>query len=225
MSQHSRRDLLAGVPASLSAAALLRGGAAAPGIEARAVWLHLNNLFEADPVQGKEQVGRTVRKLAEHNFNLVLPWVTSDYFVALDDSKYREKNRSAAWDSLGVLIEECARAGLSVEIWYAFTEYRNAKSSDYDPRVGGDPKWAALRINEYRPDPQTGLIAPRKWEDVCPQHPEARKWQLRHLVKVLQRYPKLRGIHIEEPGYTYRGNCLCSLCMEIFPKIYAGPLP
>ena len=211
-------------PASLYAANQA-GGAAAAAMEARAVWLHLPGMFDAHPAKGKEQVHATVQKLAEHNFNLILPWVTSDYLVALDHPEYQQKIPNAAWDSLGVLVEESARAGLSVDIWYAFTEYRSGEGSDYDPRVGGDPKWAALRINEYRPDPQTGQIAPRIWEDVCPQHPEARKWQLRHLVKVLQRYPKLGGIHIEEPGYTYRGNCLCSLCMEIFPRIYGGPLP
>src|SRR5260370_3951021 len=183
---------------TLLAAAGLARGATAPETEARAVWLHLPNMFDADPAKGKEQVHSTVQKLAEHNFNLVLPWVTSDYLVALDDPEYQKKNRNASWDSLGVLIEECARAGLRVDIWYAFTEYRNPKSSDYDRRVGGDPQWAALRINEYRPDPQTGAIAPRKWEDVCPQHPGARKWQISRLVKLLERYPKLRGIHIEE---------------------------
>jgi uncharacterized lipoprotein YddW (UPF0748 family) len=91
--------------------------------------------------------------------------------------------------------------------------------------VGGDPNWAAVRINEYRPDPQTGVVAPRKWEDVCPQHPGARKWQLSRMVKALERYPKLGGIHIEEPGYTYRGNCVCDLCLEVFAKMYGAPLP
>lgn len=223
MADASRRDFVKLVPASLTAAGL--ASAAAAGTEARAVWLHLPNMFDADPAKGKEQVRSTVRKLADSRFNLVLPWVTSDYLVALEDAEYRQGNPNAAWDSLGVLIDECARAGLSVDIWYAFTEYRNRKSSDYNPRVGGDPQWAALRITEYRADPKTGQIAPRKWEDVCPQHPGMRRWQLGHLVKVLKRYPRLGGIHIEEPGYTYRGNCLCGLCMEVFPKIYGGPLP
>ena len=193
--------------------------------EARAVWLHLANLNEADPVKGKEHLRRTVQKLADSRFNLVLPGMTTDYLVALEDAGYRRANPGAGWDSLGVLIDECARAGLSVDIWYAFTEYRDAKSSDYNPRVGGNPQWAALRMNEYRPDPKTGQLAPRKWEDVCPQHPGPRRWQLGHLAKLLERYPKLGGIHIEEPGYTYRGNCLCPLCMEVFPKLYGGPLP
>ena len=205
-----RRDFVALAPASLAAAG-------AP-TEARAVWLHLTSMFDADPAKGREQVRATVGKLAESNVNLILPWVTSDYLVALEDAAYRPGQPGSGWDSLGVLIEEAARAGLSVETWYAFTEYRNAKSSDYDPRVGGDLKWAALRLNEYRGEP-------RKFEDVCPQHPGMRKWQMARLAKVLKRYPKLGGIHIEEPGYTYRGNCLCDLCQEVFPKLYGAPLP
>ena len=224
MTQFPRRDFVRLAPIAIGAAGLAAGASAA-GAEARAVWLHLSSLFDADPGKGKEQVRSIVQKLAESNFNLVLPWVTSDYLVALEHAQYRKGQPGAAWDSLGVLIEESARAGLSLDIWYAFTEYRNAASSDYDPRVGGDPKWAAMRITEFRPDPKTGQIAPRKWEDVCPQHPGMRKWQLSLLSKVLKRYPALGGIHIEEPGYTYRGNCLCDLCLEIFPKLYGGPLP
>src|SRR5215470_6617674 len=132
-----RRNFMRLAPASLYAAN--QAGRAAAAAEARAVWLHLPRMFDADPAQGKEQVHRTVQRLAEHNFNLILPWITSDYLVALDDAEYQKQLRNASWNSLGVLIEESARAGLSVDIWYAPTEYRNAKSSDYDPRVGGDP--------------------------------------------------------------------------------------
>ncbi|HWB98851.1 MAG TPA: family 10 glycosylhydrolase [Bryobacteraceae bacterium] len=217
MSEIARREFLALVPASLAAAPSTAG-------EARAVWLHLPNMFDADAAKGREQVHRTVQKLAEHNFNLILPWVTSNYLVALDDAEYRKEIPNAGWDSLGVLVEESARVGLAVHTWYAFTEYRNERSSDYNPRVGGDPKWAALRSNEFRPDPVTGKIAPRKWEDVCPQHPGMRKWQLGHLARMMERYPKLGGIHIEEPGYTYTGNCLCDLCRETFARLYGAPL-
>ena len=49
-----RRDLIALLPASLTAAG----------------WLAAQRC--------------TVQTLAEHNFNLVLPWVASDYLVALD---------------------------------------------------------------------------------------------------------------------------------------------
>jgi len=67
---------------------------------------------------------------------------TSDYLVALEDPELQKKNRKQAgmpWAS----YRECSRASLR-SIWYAFTEYRNSKSSDYDPRVGAI-QVAALR--------------------------------------------------------------------------------
>src|SRR5215472_14366483 len=101
-----RRNFMKLAPASLYAAN--QAGRAAAAAEARAVWLHLPRMFDADPAKGKEQVHTTVQKLAEHNFNLILPWVTSDYLVALDHPEYQQKIPNAAWDSLGVLIEESA---------------------------------------------------------------------------------------------------------------------
>ena len=196
------------------------------GAEARAVWLHLSTMFDADAAKGKEQVHATVQRLAEHNFNLILPWVTSEYLAALldRDAEYLKQCPNAAWDSMAVLLEESAKAGLGVDVWYGPTEYRTGPDApDYTPRLGGDPSWSAVRINEFRPD-SAGKIAPRKWEDVCLQHAGARTWQLKRMVKFLDRYPSISGLHIEEPGYSYRGNCLCALCREVFEKLYGAPL-
>src|SRR5262249_15480537 len=171
------------------------------------------------------QVRAMVRRLADTHFNLILPWIKSDHLVALEDAEYGKKHPTASWDALGRVSEEAARAGVSVQIWDAFTEYRAAGSPDFEPPVGVHPQWAARRIDELLPDPKTGKIAARRMEDVCPQHPAARRWQLDLLVKALDRYPQLGGVHIEEPGYTYQGNCVCDLCLEAFPKLYGAPLP
>jgi len=58
-------------------------------------------MFDADPAKGKEQVHSTVQKHAEHNFNLVLLWVTSDY---------RPKEKSQC--ELGFLGRSAARRPL-----------------------------------------------------------------------------------------------------------------
>src|SRR5262249_43091950 len=146
----------------LSQAAHGRAQNAAATLEARGVWLHPENLFDADPAKGKEQVRAMVRRLGDAHFNLILPWIKSDYLVALEDAEYRKKHPTAGWDALGALIEEATRAGISVQLWYAFTEYRSAGSPDFDPRVGGNPQWAARRIDEMAPDPKTGKIAARR---------------------------------------------------------------
>jgi uncharacterized lipoprotein YddW (UPF0748 family) len=181
-------------------------------------------MFDADPVKGKEQVRVAVRRLAEAHFNLILPWTTSGYLVALDHPEYLAFHPTARWDALGVLVDEASRAGLAVHLWYAFSEDRSRNSPDFDPRVGGNPEWAARRIRESVPDPRTGKVMPCRWDDVCPLHPEARQWQGALLGKTFQRYPALKGIHIEEPGYD-NGQCVCDLCLKVFPEIYGKPLP
>ena len=215
---------------------MLRIAAASPAIqsaklkgstmlEARGVWLYPESMFAADPLKGKEQIRATIGRLADARFNLVLPWIGSGYLVALDDEKYRRDHLTARWDAIGVLIEEAHGAGLDSHIWYSFTSYRSPSSPDLDPRVGGDPNWAARHIKEFRSDSNTGRPEPLKMEDVCPQHPGLRRWQRELLTRMLRRYPLLRGLHIEEPGYNYAGYCLCDLCLEVFPKIYGEPLP
>jgi hypothetical protein len=51
-------------------------------------------VFDADPAKGKEQIHGTMQKLAEHNFSLILPWVTSEDLVALDDAEYQENTQT-----------------------------------------------------------------------------------------------------------------------------------
>lgn len=198
---------------------------ASSNLEARGVWLHPESMFDADEGKGKEQVRTAVGRLAAAGFNLVLPWIRSAYLVALEDERFREGHPTARWDVLGYLIHEAQRAGLQSEIWYAFTSYRTPGSPDFDPRVGGDPSWAARRITEYKPDPGTGKPVTLKMEDACPQHPRMRRWQQDLLVRAFKRYPLLRGLHVEEPGYNYAGYCLCDLCLKVFPKIYGVALP
>jgi hypothetical protein len=182
-------------------------------------------MFDADPVKGKEQVRATVARLANARFNLVLPWIRSGYLVALNEETYRKEHPTAGWDALGVLIEEANSAGLDSHIWYSFTSYRKPSSPDFDPRLGGDPNWAARHINQLRSGPTPGGPNPPKMEDVCPQHPGSRRWQRDLLTRALSRYPLLRGLHIEEPGYNYPGYCICDLCLEVFPRIYGRALP
>ena len=106
---------------------------------------------EPDPVKGKEELRATVQRLVDSHFNLILPWVTFGYLVALDNTDYQKSHPAAGWDALGYLIQEATRQGLAVHLWYSFTEYREADSPDFDPQVGGNPEWAARRIDELVP--------------------------------------------------------------------------
>ncbi len=193
--------------------------------EVRGVWIHPEQTFDADPTRGKKQIQAAVRWLADAHFNLILPWTTDGYLVASDHPEYLASHPLAQWDALGYLIKEASRVGLDTQLWYAFAEYRSRQSPDFDPRVGGNLQWAARRLGELIPDPKTGKVASRLWENVCPQHPEARLWQMDLLRKAFQRYPQLKGMHVEEPGYRYTDECVCDLCLEVFPKLNGKPLP
>jgi len=222
--------MLSGLAAAklLFGAALVASGAAAdkaPEVEVRGACLHPESAFDADPARGKQQVAETVRKLAQANFNLILPWTKSGYLVALVDADYQKDHPTARWDALGTLIEEASKHGIAVHLWYSFTYYKSAKSPEFDPKKQGDPKWAARRIDELLPDPKSGKVSPRRMADVCPQHPAARRWQLALLSRTLDRYPRLTGVHVEEAGFGYRGNCVCDLCQGIFLKLHDTPLP
>jgi uncharacterized lipoprotein YddW (UPF0748 family) len=219
-----RRRFLALAQAALAGPGLAAAAGSAVGSETRGVWMHPERLFSADPSEGKRQVRELVEKFALANFNLVLPWIKSDYLVALDSPLYAESHPTARWDALGVLIDECATRKISVEMWYGFTDYRDAKSPDYDPRVGGDPTWTARRLDELVPDPKTGKTVPFRLDNVCPQHWQARLWQQKLLLKAAARYPLLGGIHIEEPGYGEPGYCLCDLCQETFSRLHGRKL-
>lgn len=222
-----RRNFLTFAPRLVGACGLAASAVAnstSSSSEVRGVWIHPGRMFDVDPVKGRQQVQSAVRHLADAHFNLILPWIPAGYLVALDHTEYLAFHPSARWDALGVLIDEGARAGLAVHLWYAFSEDRSRNSPDFDPRVGGNPEWAARRIHELIPDPRTGRVRPRQWDDVCPLHAEARHWQLALLRKTFQRYPELKGIHIEEPGYD-DGQCVCDLCLKVFPELYGRSLP
>ena len=94
-------------------------------------------------------------------------------------------------------------------------------SPDFNPQHGGNPGWAARQVDELVPDKTTGQVTPRRMQCVCPLHAEARAWELKLIEKMLDRYPLVTGVHIEEPGYD-KGNCVCDLCLQRLRTVY-GP--
>lgn len=198
--------------------------ASRPKHEVRAIWIHPEQHTDADETKGRAQIRETVQRFAKANFNTLLPWTVSGYLEALDTPSYREKHPTAAWNSLGVLLEEAKREGLDVDLWYSFTDYRDASSPEFNPAVGGSKEWAAKRIDEI--DPKQTLV-PMKYkrvDNVCPQHYPARAWMLGQLKHTLDRYPTLHGLHIEEPGYGTEGYCLCDLCTTTYEQLYGKKL-
>ncbi len=190
--------------------------ASQPAPEIRAIWVHIESRFSADPQTGRAQVRRFVERAARANLNLILPWIRSEYIAALDDPSYASACPVARWDALGELIQAARERGISVHPWYSFTYYKSSASPEFNPKHGGNPAWAARRIDELIPDAKTGKTVDRRFADCCPRHAEARAWQVRWIEHLLDRYPTLDGFHIEEPGFGYPGNCVCDQCLREF---------
>jgi len=185
--------------------------------------VHPESQFSADPEKGRREVREFVRRFAQANFNLILPWIRSVYVAALTDETYRKSVPIAGWDALGELVKAAHESNIQVQVWYSFTGYRETNSPDFNPRLGGSPAWAGRGIDELVPDKTSGKVTPRRMRDICPLHPEGRQWQLRLIESLLDRHPNIAGIHIEEPGYSGVGNCVCDLCLELFKSTYGFP--
>lgn len=189
-------------------------------VETRAVYVHPENQFSTDPATGKQEIRHLVESLAQANFNLIFPWVRSEYLAALTDTSYQQKVPIAKWDALGELVRVAHEKGMQVHLWYSFTHYKSVSSPDFDPKHGGSPEWAAKKLDELVPNQITGQVVPPRIEDVCPNHPEARIWEENQIYNALGRYPLISGVTIEEPGYGSRGYCVCALCRQIFQQAH-----
>jgi uncharacterized lipoprotein YddW (UPF0748 family) len=127
----------------------------------------------------------------------------------------------ARWDALGEIIKAARARGVAVHVWYSFTHYESPESPEFNPRHKGNPAWAARRVSERVPEKAAGSkYPPIPMEDVCPLHPEARRWQLDLIETLVDRYPALEGIHIEEPGYGYPDFCVCDSCLGLLKRLY-----
>jgi uncharacterized lipoprotein YddW (UPF0748 family) len=195
-----------------------------PAKEVRAIWIHPEQHTAADEKEGKAQIKATVERYARANFNLLLPWTVSGYLAALDHEEYRKEHPTAKWDYLGVLIDEATKAGLDVDMWYSFTDYRDPKSPEFNTALGGSADWMAKRLDEVVPSQTLMKLDEQRVDNVCPQHYQARAWIQAQLERIIARYPKLHGLHIEEPGYGTRGYCVCKLCIAVFEQLHGRKL-
>ena len=193
--------------------------------EMRAIWIHPEQHTSANEAEGRKQIKATVDRYAAANFTHLLPWTVTAYLAALDHEEYRKDHPTARWDWLGYLAEEASKAGLETHMWYSFTEYREDNSPEFNPAIGGNPEWKAQRLDEIRPDQTLYKFEWHKVPSVCPQHHTARHVIQAQLDRTLARYPKLSGLHIEEPGYATTGYCVCDLCRNIYRQLHGESLP
>lgn len=187
--------------------------------EARGLWTHVTQMISPDPEQGHKDIEAIVNRMARARLNLLLPWVRSEYVGALMDPEFPRDNafaRLAEWDALGELIAAAHKREIETHLWYSFTHYKSRLSHE----MRQHPEWAARRLDEIVPGHETGKVHPPRMTDVCNMHPGARQLELEMLTFLLDRYPLATGVHIEEPGFGYAGNCFCNLCNQTFKLAY-----
>ncbi len=186
--------------------------------ELRGVFVRLEQEFGSDPIAGRIRLTDLVERLAAANINYLLPWVRSEYIASVTDSSYTVP--CAKWDALKELTEAAAARNIKVHLWYSATYYKQPKSPDFNPEHRGSPMWAAVAKSELPSvDLEANEVRPRM-DTVCLVHPEARAWELELITNTLSRYPLISGVHIEEPGYGGRHQCLCPKCQLLFKQIY-----
>jgi uncharacterized lipoprotein YddW (UPF0748 family) len=201
------------VSAYLAAAALAvvftcNGQALAAGSpELRAIWINLEPQFRMcaeNPDQGRQAVRTFVDNLADSNFNVIFAWVLSTYAPAVTNAKFRALNPAAGCDALGEMVAEAKTRGIQVHLWVSVTQYKQYNSPEFNPALGGNPQWAA------RPAPGQGSSVPYQ---MCLIRPDARAYELKLIKQLLDRYPYISGVQIEEAGYETPGYCSDNSCL------------
>ncbi len=170
---------------------------ALPDGELRAVWWY-GPKQKRDREQCLAEAGAMLDWLKAAGFNTIMLTVHSLYLAALERPELAAKAPGADWDSWGNVLKLADDRGLQVHAWYPPWTYKRAHSSV--ERVD-HPQWMSVYIG-VRPSDST----------VCFVNAQSRQFQLDLLRGLLERYPRLAGLHIEEPGHPI---CHCDYCAKL----------
>lgn len=171
-----------------------------PDGELRAIWCGLPKAKEREA--GLREIGETVGKLKRAGLNTLLIWTESVYIAALDHVEFQQAEPRAAWDALGETIQAAKQHGLQVHVWYSPWVYKTVSRA---VELKEHPDWAAVSAK--------GVVDK---EGICFVRPEVRQFELDLLGKLLDRYPDLTGLHIEEPGFNWGADyCYCDHCQQL----------
>lgn len=171
-----------------------------PDGELRAVWCGLPKAQKRE--EGLREIRANLDKLKASGFNTLFVWTPSLYLAALDRPELRAAEPQAAWDALGEVIRAAKERGLQVHVWYSPWIYKQASRA---VELRDHPDWAAVSAKGTADK-----------EGVCFARPEVRQFELDLLGKLIDRYPDLAGIHLEEPGYNWGADyCYCDRCRKL----------
>jgi hypothetical protein len=193
----------------------------------RGVWLSLfspADLFcrdgEPDGVPSAEGIARVVSLLGNSGFNTIFVMADCWYSYSITHPEYQDANPLAAWDGLGVLIQEASARGMQVHPSLPLVNHRNyprGRPPDFSPECGGSPAWRARYV-----EPSGRVV--ESDTNACPSRPETRAWQAELCRRLMQRYPTLSCLQLEEPGFDDRNFCACDECRRQFQQLHGADL-
>jgi len=144
-------------------------------------------------------------RLKSLGINTIFYW-TPSLCIATRAGMPQADDPAAGWDLFGELLRRAHGMGMRVHAWYSPWIYKE-KSRGYELRA--HPDWACVNGE-----------GKSSREGICLARSDVRAFQLELLDKLVEQYPSLDGIHIEEPGYPWGDYCYCPHCKQQFRELF-----
>jgi uncharacterized lipoprotein YddW (UPF0748 family) len=200
-----------------------------PAPEIRAAWLSLFDPFDLfaeteRPERGPSTAGvqQVFDILGAVGFNTVFVMVDSWYAYSIVHPDYQPKKSLAEWDAFGEVLRAASQRGITVHLSFPLVNDRGYPQGTHQPpdftvASGGNPAWRARYLAA------DGELSDSR-SNVCPSRPETRAWEARLLRELLERYPEVTQVQLEEPGYDTPVHCVCDECRRQYASRYGGDL-
>ncbi|MHC4249680.1 MAG: glycoside hydrolase family 10 protein [Planctomycetota bacterium] len=196
----SDADLLSSYSALRRARSELEGifieHASSPQTELRAVWCHAPSMADWDA---------TFRTLAGAGFNAFIPNMchARDAFYP---SLYLKPSKKLPGDRMTPMLDAAARHEIEVHVWKVNWNLWWHDRADYE---------ALVRAGRIAVD-RKGNVAAFDVAFLCPSHPENRRLEVDSMLEIVERFPRIAGIHFDYIRYRGPDYCYCGGCRERF---------
>ncbi|MFQ6098167.1 MAG: family 10 glycosylhydrolase, partial [Armatimonadota bacterium] len=158
-----------------------------PDGELRAVWW--GSVKAADRDAGLKEIEESLDTLKRAGFNTIFASASSLYIAALNRPELRADEPRAAWDAFGEVLKAASARGMQVHAWFSPWIYKHKYRA---VELRDHPEWAAVNSEGVANDGA-----------VCFIRPEVRQFEITLVTRIIERYPDLAGIHVEEPGHPW----------------------
>jgi hypothetical protein len=170
-----------------------------PDGELRAIWGPLPKSMQRDA--GLREIAASLDKIKAGGLNTFFVWTPSAYFAALDQPELQKREPQAGWDGLKEVLRAAKERRIEVHLWYSPWIYKEKSRA---VELQRHPEWAAVSAK--------GVADA---DGICFVRPEVRRFEVDLIANVIDRYPDLAGVHIEEPGYNWGHDfCYCDYCRQ-----------